>query len=117
MMWLIGLGGSLGAVLRYWLSDVIKKRHTQSFPASTWVVNVVGSFLLGWLAGLYAADAIGEGLWYLFGIGFCGAFTTFSTFGRETMLLLQANQVKTAAVYVVTSVAVGLMAAGVGLWI
>lgn len=114
MIWLIGLGGSLGAAARYLLSAFIKKSNSRTFPVSTWTVNIAGSFLLGLLANLHMAEDIGNGLWLFLGTGFCGAFTTFSTFGHEAISLLQSNRLKTAVVYVVTSVVVGIGAAAVG---
>ncbi|ALX50658.1 hypothetical protein AOX59_14285 [Lentibacillus amyloliquefaciens] len=115
MVWLVGLGGSMGAAARYLLSDCINKRRTYPFPLSTWLANIAGSFLLGLLAGLYGASAISEGVWFFFGAGFCGAFTTFSTFGHETISLLEAKRWRTAVVYVLTSVAPGIGAASLGL--
>ncbi|TFJ91895.1 fluoride efflux transporter CrcB [Lentibacillus salicampi] len=117
MIWLIGLGGALGAAARYLISDFIKNRYTALFPLGTWIVNLTGSFLLGLLAGLYLENGISDGLWLFWGAGFCGAFTTFSTFGHETVSLLQSGEVKTAGGYVAASIVTGIGAAAFGLWI
>ncbi|SFA94893.1 CrcB protein [Lentibacillus halodurans] len=116
MIWLIGLGGSLGAASRYLIAEWMKHK-TRAFPAGTWIVNIAGSFLLGMLADFHLANDMNDALWLLLGAGFCGSFTTFSTFGHETVTLLQSDQYKTAGLYVVASIAVGLAAATVGFWI
>lgn len=80
----------------------------------TWIVNIAGSFLLGVLASLYWSEEIPEWAWMLFGIGFCGAFTTFSTFSVETLKMLRKKAYKSAVLYVVTSVILGITVATVG---
>jgi CrcB protein len=117
MIWLIGFGGSLGALARYLLSIWIakKRRSGHPFPLATWLINITGSFLLGWLTHLYMAGRLADWLWFGAGVGFCGAYTTFSTFGYETLVLIQANAVKTAIRYVALSVTVSLISAMIGL--
>lgn len=117
MMVLVGIGGSLGAMARFWLSGLLPSgagSNSRPFPVGTWVVNLGGSFLLGFLAKLYTDNLIPEWFWHFAGAGFCGAFTTFSTFGYETISLLKAKRVKTAAVYVLSSLAGGIAAAWAG---
>lgn len=77
----------------------------------TWVVNIAGSFLLGMLASLYTTGLLSEWIWLLFGIGFCGAFTTFSTFSVEALKMLQNEKYLQALFYVTTSVILGMVAA------
>ena len=113
MIWLIGLGGALGAGSRFLLGSLHNKKSP--FPAGTWLVNVLGSFLLGWLAGLHGAGQISDELWFFGGVGFCGAYTTFSTFGYETITLLYSKQAKLAAIYVMSSLIAGGIAAAIGL--
>lgn len=117
MIWLIGLGGSLGAAARFLLGNLIKNRvkSVHSFPIGTWVINVTGSFLLGLLANLHLTNQLSDWVWFFCGVGFCGAYTTFSTFGYETITLLQANRPKVASVYVITSLIVGAVFAIIGL--
>lgn len=118
MIWFIGLGGSLGAAVRYLLGTMINRRKPQfvsSFPLGTWVINITGSFLLGVLANLHMANKIDEWLWYFAGAGFCGAYTTFSTFGFETITLLQSKDMNMAFIYVATSVALSCIFAAIGL--
>src|SRR4051812_8548060 len=117
MIWLIGLGGSLGAAARFLIGGFIKNKvkSVHLFPMGTWVINITGSFLLGVMANLHLANQISDGVWFFGGVGFCGAYTTFSTFGYETITLLQANKIKVAIVYVTTSVIVGAVSATMGL--
>ena len=116
MIWLIGIGGSLGAAARYLLGNYMnKKKKLTPFPFGTWVINITGSFLLGLLANLHLLNEISDGVWFFAGIGFCGAYTTFSTFGYETITLLQSNKLKLACAYVLTSVILSIAAAGLGL--
>ena len=112
MIFLIGTGGALGALARFMLGNI---QNRYSFPAGTWVINITGSFLLGFLAQLHLAGHISAWLWLFGGAGFCGAYTTFSTFGYETIRLIAQNKVKSAVIYVVTSVAAGIAAAVIGL--
>ncbi|QED48226.1 fluoride efflux transporter CrcB [Cytobacillus dafuensis] len=104
MIWLIGVGGSFGALLRYLIGDLINNRSKGTFPLGTWIINLTGSLLLGLLAKLHITNQIQDWVWFLFGIGFCGAFTTFSTFSYETVKLLLEKQYKIAFIYVITSV-------------
>ncbi|OLS36823.1 fluoride efflux transporter CrcB [Bacillus sp. MRMR6] len=117
MIWLIGLGGSLGAASRFLLGNYINRGGNvfYPFPISTWLINISGSLLLGLILKFHLSNQIPEWAWNLFGIGFCGAYTTFSTFGFETLSLVQANKTLLAAVYVITSITVGTLAAFAGL--
>jgi fluoride exporter len=117
MIVLIGLGGSIGAATRYLLGELIKRnfKKVQPFPLGTLVINLLGSFVLGLLANLHLTNQLQDWIWYLAGVGFCGAFTTFSTFGYETISLLQMKKFRLAIIYVILSVLLGLLAAFMGL--
>jgi CrcB protein len=109
---LVLLGGAVGAPARYLTDQAVQRRHGTSFPWGTWTVNVVGSLILG------VVVAAGPGwLVTLAGTGFCGALTTFSTFGFETVRLAEEGETSTAAWNVVSSLAVGLGAAALGWWL
>ena len=119
MIWMIGIGGSLGAAARYLLGNLIRKgtQKIDPFPIGTWIINITGSFILGVLAQFHLTNQISDWLWYFAGVGFCGAYTTFSTFGNETITLIQANKLKLAAIYVVTSIIFGVISAMIGFYI
>jgi CrcB protein len=111
-MLLVLLGGAVGATVRY-LTDVsVQRRHVTLFPWGTWTVNVVGSFVLGVVLAGGAPWVVA-----LAGTGFCGALTTFSTFGYETVRLREQGRTRAATANVVTSVVAGLAAAVVGWWL
>jgi len=109
---LVLLGGAVGAPTRYLADVVVQRLHRASFPWGTWTVNVAGSFVLGLVAA-------GASTWAetLVGTGFCGALTTFSTFGYETVRLSEEGETVTAAANVVGSLALGLLAAALGWWL
>ncbi|MFB3165456.1 fluoride efflux transporter CrcB [Neobacillus sp. 179-J 1A1 HS] len=117
MIWLIGIGGSLGAAGRYLLGNFINKKKTGHFPLGTWIINTTGSLLLGILYKLHMTNEISDWVWLFLGIGFCGAYTTFSTFGYETITLLQTNKKFLASIYVLTSVIVSILTAAMGFMI
>ena len=102
----MAVGGAVGSVCRYLLSSV----HVASFPWGTLTVNVLGSLLIGLLAGLSGRGILSPELKLLLVTGFCGGFTTFSTFANESFGMMKAGEVLTAAVYVGVSVTVGILA-------
>ncbi len=113
---LIGIGGFAGAVARYLVDSEIAARAGEAFPFGTLVVNLTGSFLLGLLValtgerGILPADIRGPVL-----IGFIGAYTTFSTYMLESWRLIEEGAVGLATLNLVGSVALGLVALGLGL--
>lgn len=108
---LIVLGAAIGAPLRYLTDRLVQSRHDSVFPWGTLGVNLAGSLMLGFLAGLSANGVLMAAL----GTGFCGALTTYSTFGYETVRLAQDGARFYAAVNVVASVVAGLGAGTVGM--
>jgi fluoride exporter len=112
---LVVLGAAVGAPARYLLDRMVQARHESSFPWGTWVVNVTGSFLLGLLVAGVAAGDLGTGAMAGVGVGFCGALTTYSTFGYETVRLLESGAWRKALGNVGLSVIAGLGAAVAGL--
>jgi CrcB protein len=115
---LVGGGGIVGALLRYSLSKWIGERFLVSFPLATLVINVTGSFLLGWFTRTLGAwfPNLQPDAMLLLGTGFCGAFTTFSTFTYECTMLLREGRYRTAVTYVCLSILLGLPAAAIGLY-
>ena len=112
--WMVGIGGFLGSVLRFWLGSYVGGRLGARFPYGTFVINVTGSFLVGVVLTLLAGKAHWSPNWrYLVPIGFIGGYTTFSTFEYETLRLIQDGQPLTAMLNLTLSVVVGL----IGVWV
>ena len=110
----VGFGGAAGSIVRYLLSGGILAGQTLlGFPAGTFTVNAAGSLLIGILLETTNSAAAG---WLLIA-GFCGGFTTFSTFSADTVRLLRAGCYNAAAIYVALSVAVCIVFAALGMWI
>lgn len=98
----IGLGGFFGAICRYILGLSFNQSHSLK-PFGTWIANISGSILLGILFVSHEKEIIHRITWLLFGVGFCGAYTTFSTFGTETLSMLLNRDYKKAIFYVFSS--------------
>ena len=105
------LGGAVGAPLRYLTDLVIQSRHDSLFPWGTFTVNMVGSALLGLFGGLTSTADLAPWAMALLGTGFCGALTTFSTFGFETVRLLEDGDLPEAVLNAALSLGIGLAAA------
>ncbi|MPY77484.1 MAG: fluoride efflux transporter CrcB [Actinophytocola sp.] len=112
---LVAAGGALGATLRYLIDQWVQRRSGNGFPYGTLTVNVLGSALLGLLAGLTLTGAGGDAVRSLVGIGLCGSLTTYSTFGYETVRLVTDGARRHAVVNVVGTLLAGFAAAGAGL--
>lgn len=116
--WLVALGGALGSVARVGLSDLIQRRWGGAFPAGTLAVNLAGSFVLGLIVEYaLSSTAVSREARVLLTAGFCGGFTTFSTFALETVRLAQDGDHVRAAGYVAASVLLGLLALAAGLFL
>jgi CrcB protein len=112
---LIGLGGFFGANARYLVAGWITERFGSSFPYGTLVINVTGSFILGFFVIFIAERLVVHPNWRLFFvIGFLGAYTTFSTFSFENFALIQERSYVSAVVNILSSVLLGLIAVVAG---
>ncbi len=109
----VPLIGGLGAVLRFLVDRAVSKRIGSAFPYGTLVVNISGALLLGFLAGM----ALRPHLALLAGTAFVGSYTTFSTWMLETHRLGEERQLWPAVANIGVSLALGLAAAGCGLWL
>ncbi len=115
MILFICFGGVLGTLSRYYLGKWIMSHRLFMFPLGTWVINITGSLLLGVLFSLHLQSSFPDWIWGMFGIGFCGAYTTFSTFGLETISLIKSGKLKLCALYVISSVGLGILAVFIGM--
>jgi CrcB protein len=111
---LVVLGAAVGAPLRYLTDLAVQSLHDSLMPWGTLTVNTVGSFVLGVLGGLAATGGVSPQVLALVGTGFCGALTTFSTFGYETAVLARQGAWLWAGTNVVAGVAAGLAAVYAG---
>ncbi|UNL86778.1 fluoride efflux transporter CrcB [Priestia koreensis] len=109
----IGIGGFLGAICRFLLSGWFNKKSHIGFPYGTLFVNLLGSFLLGLITGM----GVSSGTYSFFGIGFMGAFTTFSTFKLENIQLHDQKKATVSYWYLGSSYIGGLLLAFIGMWI
>ena len=112
---LLLVGGAIGAPARYLVDGAVQNRVGGTFPWGTFVVNVTGSLVLGVLTGLVLYHGLGDVPRAAVGTGFCGAYTTFSTYSYETVRLVEAGDLTSAVANAFGSIAVGLLAAGIGL--
>ena len=113
---LVLLGGAVGAPARYLTDRAVQRRSNGVFPWGTLCVNVIGSLVLGVVAAAVYAGSAPEWVLTLVGTGFCGALTTFSTFGYETVRLLEDGARGQALANAAVSLALGMLACAVGWW-
>ncbi|HDR4561091.1 fluoride efflux transporter CrcB [Bacillus cereus] len=108
---LVATGGFFGAITRFAISNWFKERNTTSFPIATFLVNITGAFLLGYIIG----TGITTGWQLLLGTGFMGAFTTFSTLKLEFVQLLGRKKIGMFLVYVSSTYTIGILLAFLGM--
>jgi CrcB protein len=114
---LVGLGGSLGSMLRYISVKTIDTRINGSFPYGTLTVNLAGSFIIGIVYAI-AIRKTGPDNWSVFlGAGFCGGFTTFSAFAVENLNMINQRMFSSSLVYISSSILLGILAVAIGTWI
>ena len=114
-IFIIGIGGFLGAISRYGVALWIGQRWGRNFPLGTFVINVSGSFLIGLLMSLFTERFMVNPQWRLMlVVGFLGAYTTFSTFEYETGTLMKDGEWLIAMLNVILSVIVGFIALKLG---
>jgi len=114
----VALGGACGASLRFYISQLVLNWLGKGFPFATLMVNITGSLVMGILYQLIEQGILDIHVHRtLLGIGFLGAFTTFSTFSLDTMLLLQQGDVLKAGINVLLNVSLCIAAAALGLYL
>jgi CrcB protein len=112
---LVGLGGGIGSIFRYLTSMLTAKYYADTFPLATFITNILGCLIIGLFIGHFANTNTDNNLKLLFITGFCGGYTTFSTFAAENISLLQNQQYFTLITYTLASILVGFLAVGLGL--
>lgn len=111
----IAIGSALGGVTRYAVGVTLQPRFGLEFPVATLLINVTGSLLLGFLLrAALGSTSVSPEMRALLTTGFCGGYTTFSTFSYETAALIESGQYARAATYVVLSVVLSLVATFLG---
>ncbi len=113
----MSLAGGLGAAARLVLDGLVRSRAGRRFPLGTVLINVTGSLLLGVLTGLVAFHGAPGVVRTIAGTGFCGGYTTFSTASFETVRLLQDDRQLAALLNATGTLALTLLAGGLGLWL
>jgi CrcB protein len=113
----VGAAGAVGSVARYLLDGAVQDRTSGSFPFGTLGVNVVGSLVLGVLAGLALHHSHTATIKAVVGTGFCGGLTTWSTAAWEAVRLTEEGSPRTAATFTLVNLGASLVAAGVGVFL
>ena len=115
---LIGFGGFIGSIARHLVSKLNVTWQLLNIPMGTFLVNIFGSLLIGFISGILVFNiAESTNLKLFFITGICGGFTTFSAFTFENLQLIQNGQNVAAAIYITASIVLGILAVLGGLWI
>jgi fluoride exporter len=112
---LVGTGGFLGSVSRFLASRILQDNFPSAFPFGTFLVNISGCFLIGLIYGISEKSSLLTSGWKMFlAVGFCGGFTTFSTFANENLALLRDSEFFYFSLYTGLSVILGIAATFLG---
>ena len=115
---LVGLGGFAGAMLRHWVGEkTARLAQSSQFPVATFLVNVIGCLLIGLMLGWMAGRDGMERLRLVAVVGLLGSFTTFSTYGFESVRLLESGRTGAFLLNVGGQIGLGLLAVAAGVWI
>ena len=116
LLWYVALGSAVGGASRFALSTFVQQRASSAFPFGTLIVNITGSLILGFvLRYALASPSVSAEMRALLTTGFCGGYTTFSTFSYESIALIEDGDYRRAAIYIVLSVVVSLIATFLGI--
>jgi CrcB protein len=111
----IAIAGAMGALARYWVDAAVVRTVPNGMPVATLAINVSGSFVLGVLTGLALYHGFASTPRVVLGTGFCGGYTTFSTFAYEVVYLAGRRRTRAATVNLALSLLLPAIAAGLGL--
>lgn len=115
LLFIIGTGSFMGGIARFLTSRFIQNTVVSAFPYGTFIVNILGCFLIGLFYGLSERGNVMTPEWRMFlTVGFCGGYTTFSTFANENVALLKDGNIFYVALYTGLSVFIGIMATWLG---
>jgi CrcB protein len=115
VLMIIGTGGFIGSISRYLTQQLVQERFDTSFPLGTMVVNIIGSFIIGIVYALSEKGDVLSPEWRLFlAVGFCGGFTTFSSFAYENFQMMKMEQFFFVALYMGLSLFLGILATYLG---
>jgi fluoride exporter len=107
---MVALGGAFGSVARFGISNLIAQRYTGAFPIGTLIVNVTGSFVIGYLSSAMTSESA-RAFWM---VGICGGYTTFSAFSLQNLQLMQSGNYLFAALNTILSLALCMAAVWAG---
>jgi fluoride exporter len=111
------LGGGLGSIVRYWISTQLNSLEKTEFAKGTFIINLLSCLIAGFIAGLIAKNVADDRVKLLLLTGFCGGFSTFSTYILESYHLLSSGQWYTFVVYVIGSIFLGLVLCTLGIYL
>jgi CrcB protein len=114
----VAIGGAIGSMARFWMGVAVAEMVGARFPWGTLLINVIGSFVIGWfdvLTGEFGSWSVPPDARAFVLVGLCGGFTTFSSFSLQTMQLMQGGEALRAGAYVVGSVALCLISVWAGM--
>lgn len=114
---LVGMGGFAGSAARYGVKLVTDKYLPSAFPLATFLINLSGAFIIGLLYGLLQRNQVNDNVWLIAATGFCGGFTTFSSFALESNILMADKQAPVALLYTILSLVLGLLLCRLGIYL
>jgi CrcB protein len=118
MILLVGAGGAIGSVARFLSQQMIARYYPSSFPWGTLIVNIVGCFIIGIVYAFgEKGNLLSPEMRLLLATGFCGGFTTFSTFAYENISLMREGELLYTFLYIAASITVGFLAAYIGIFV
>ena len=114
----VGIGGGIGSMARYGVGLLVGKFTGQQFPLATFSINIIGCFIIGILYGIFQRNSwLTDTGWLIAATGFCGGFTTFSSFALENVMLNKNQLMSTALIYTLLSVVLGILLCRAGIWL